>query len=88
MDHKNGLMGLPMMENSRMIKQMAEENLCIQTGTIIKEIGFKIRLKEWADIQERVEDIIKEVGKKISPKDMEYNNGAMEIFIKVNLEMD
>lgn len=74
-------------ESLRMIKQMVRENLCIRMEIIIKEIGLKIRLKEWGDIRERVEDIMMVAGKKINLKGMECSNGEMEIFIEVNLEM-
>lgn len=88
MDHKNGQMEPLIKVNLKMIKQTVRENLCIRMEIIIKEIGLKIRLKELVDIREKVEDIIKVDGKKINLKDMEFSNGEMEIFIKVNLEMD
>lgn len=71
-----------------MTKQMEEENLCILMEITMKEIGLIIRLKGLVDIPEKQEDIFREAGKKISLKDMEFNNGEMGIFIKDSLEMD
>lgn len=69
------------------IKQMEEENLYILMEIIMKETGLIIRLKELADIHVKLGGIIKEDGRRISLKDLESNNGEMETFIKVNLEM-
>lgn len=67
---------------------MERANLPILMEIDMRDNGLIIRQKVLENIQELLVGIMKEAGKQMSLKDMEYKIGEMAIFIKVNLKMD
>jgi hypothetical protein len=62
MELLNGLTVQFIKVNLKMMLLMGKENLYIPMGINMKEIGFKIKLKELVNIQEQVEVTMKGVG--------------------------
>lgn len=67
---------------------MERANLPILMEIDMRDNGLIIRQRVLENIQELLVGIMKEAGKQMSLKDMEYKIGEMAIFIKVNLKMD
>jgi hypothetical protein len=84
----NGLTEQSMKEVSKTMLQMERANLPILMEIDMRDNGLIIRQRVLENIQELLVGIMKEAGKQMSLKDMEYKIGEMAIFIKVNLKMD
>lgn len=67
---------------------MERENLFTLMEIDMRDNGLTIRQRVLGNIQELLVGIMKEAGKEMSLKDMEYKIGEMAISIKVNLKMD
>lgn len=84
----NGLMEHYTKEVSKTMLQMERENLFTLMEIDMRDNGLTIRQRVLGNIQELLVGIMKEAGKEMSLKDMEYKIGEMAISIKVNLKMD
>lgn len=84
----NGPTEQSMKEVSKTMLQMERANLPILMEIDMRDNGLIIRQRVLENIQELLVGIMKEAGKQMSLKDMEYKIGEMAIFIKVNLKMD
>lgn len=85
MESKNGLMELFIWESGNRISQMESENSHILMETTTKVSGKKTKQTEREFIKEKMEDIMKGLGKMMNLMDLAPKNGEMVIFIKENL---
>jgi hypothetical protein len=87
-ESKNGLMDPSISDSGRMVKLMDMGKCSMQTVMSTKEIGWKIRRMDRANIIDLMAQYTKEDGAKTSNMAKALNPGLMELITRVTSKME